>query len=394
MTGHFNIFEFLLKTPTDLLRSYCARRGILGDFSWESGRYQNADKVGAALRATGEIRFKETVAELGTVWALAGPEFTRAILNEANFYEDGEATAAIERHKSHLLKALWVVAERHKYLANSKILRDVDKLAPRSWLKRRGVPLRPGPVDHSVVEQLEDELSKFFMRTDLRGQNCKIDRLLRGEEELFFAYSEDHPASDLVFDKDGRLTSQITSRVFLLIFKHNDTEQTLDLYFDGPNEKKLELQKVFVRTVIGEELTGEAAGDGPVYELKRTLEPGFEFRHSANLGISSVAITKMRFVVDGEPWRRFTAEADTVGHPDALSEFLRALKFKLPEARLRLDQICVNVSFHRRPEDRHAPSRTIYLTHPNLIRLKDDDLGHRIRKMILQSGIEQLNVKT
>ena len=99
------------------------------------------------------------------------------------------------------------------------------------------------------------------MRTDLRGQNCKIDRLLRGEEELFFAYSEDHPASDLVFDNDGRLTSQITSRVFLLIFKHNDAEQTLDLYFDGPNEKKLELQKVFVRTVIGEELTGEAAGD-------------------------------------------------------------------------------------------------------------------------------------
>ena len=393
MTGHFNIFEILRKIPTDLLRTYCAAHGVLQDFAWGTMRFQDEERVGAALQASGET-FRSIMAEFDSVWMLHGPEFTRAILNEANFYENGEAVTAIGAQKSHLLKALWAFAERKKYIANSKILHGVDKLPARSWLKRHGIPLQPGPVDHSGVEQLEDELSKFFMSTDLRGQNCKIDRLLRGDEELFFAYTQDHPVSDLVFDDTGKLTSQVTNRIFLLIFKHNNAQHTLDIYFGGPKKQTLELQKIFVRTVIGEELTDAAADDDQVYELERTLDSGFEFQYSHDLGITSATITKMRFVVYGEPWRRFMAEADTINDPEALSKFVEALTTALPSALLFLDQICVRASFHRRPGDRRAPSRTIYITHPNLIRLKDDELGDRICKMLLQSGIERQLVKT
>ena len=132
MTGHFNIFGFLRKIPTDLLRTYCFRREVLADFQWKRGRYQDAGLVAAALQAAGEQKFQEIVAELQMVWDLAELEFTRAIMNEVRFHGDDEAAAAIKVQRGHLQKALWIFAERKAFLANSKILRDVDKLAPRS----------------------------------------------------------------------------------------------------------------------------------------------------------------------------------------------------------------------------------------------------------------------
>jgi hypothetical protein len=62
---------------------------------------------------------------------------------------------------------------------------------------------------------------------------------------------------------------------------------------------------------------------------------------------------------------------------------------ELPKSRLVLDQVCIKVLFHKREGDRKAPSRTFYITSPDTIRLKKDDLGELIDQMLIQSEIER-----
>jgi hypothetical protein len=166
--------------------------------------------------------------------------------------------------------------------------------------------------------------------------------------------------------------------------------RTLEIYIEGDRNVVSDLQQIFARTVIGDEIPREAPADERIYDLNRLLEPGFQFQHSANLCIADIRVTKMRFRLDGEPWRRFTAEADNFKKRDALDDFVTALTDRLPKSRLVLDQVYINVLFHKREGDRKAPSRTFYITYPNSIRLKMDDLGEKITEMLVQSGIERI----
>ncbi len=388
MSKHFQLLDFLRRAPKDLLQTYCARRDVLAGFLWGPGRGVPADRVASELQRAGSEPYQKIVTEFRELSDLAGPGFTRELLNEANFHDDGEALAALSAIRSHIGKAIWTLLERPGLIPNATILRNVEKLPPGAWIKRWGLPSRPGPVEPSVVQELQDALVTFFTKSQFRGQNCKIDCLRRGDEEIFFAYPEDHPDTELVWS-GNELTPQIRNPVFEVIFKHNDKRHTLELYTEGDRTIAPKLHALFARVVLREEIAEEAGDETQFYDLSRILELGFEFQHSDELGIADVRVTKMRFVVEGEPWRRFVAEADNSEDRQALDAFVGALTTKLPKARLFLDQVYISVRFHRREGDRQAPSRTFYITYPNSIRLKKDDLGERIAEMLVQSGLER-----
>ena len=385
MTGHFNLLDFLRRIRTELLQAYCGRRETLADFHWGKSRRVEPERLADALQATS--KFDEIVADFREIHEMADAGLTVGLLNEAQFHGDATASQAIDAQPSHLAKAFWVVLERPAFIAASKVIRHVDKLPPGSWIKRRGLPRCPGPVNQSMVERLQDGLIEFFTRTEYRGKSCKIDCLRHGDEEIFYAHAEDYPDTHLLWE-DGAPTARVLSKGFPLIFRHDDARRTLDIYIEGANDVIPKLQDIFAEAVLGESLTDDATDEGHVYRIERTLEPGFGFRHSQNLGIKSVSIAKMRFIVPGEPWRRFTAEADTGQNRDALANFVAQLTTKLAPDQLILDQIWLRVKFARRPRDRRAPSRTFPITPPNSIRLKKDELGDRIVQMLIQSGIE------
>jgi len=388
MSKYFNLHGFLRSAPKELLQAYCARRGILQGFEWGVGKKVHAERIVEALRSAGDVMFSRAVAEFHVIWELHGQGFTRGVLNEASHHSDHTAYETLSK-LTHLGKAFWTTLERPAWVSNAKILSDVDKLPPGAWIKRGGLPQRAGWVDQSTVEQLQDSLIEFFSKTEHRGFNCKIDCLQRGDEEIFFTYAEDHPDVDL-FWLDGQLEPQVLNPSFKLIFKHKDVQRMLEIYIEGNRNVVPDLQQIFARTVIGDEITREASADERIYDLDHLLEPRFQFQHSDDLGIADIRVTKMRFHLDGEPWRRFTAEADNFKKRDALDDFITALTNRLPKSRVALDQVCINVLFHKREGDRKAPSRTFYITHPNSIRLKMDDLGEKITEMLVQSGIERI----
>jgi hypothetical protein len=385
MTEHFNLLGFLRRIPTALLRAYCGRQGILADFPWGGGRRVEAERLAEALHMV--ATFDEIVAEFREIHEMADAGLTVGLLNEARFHKDAVVIEAIEAQPSHLAKAFWVVLERPMFIAASKVIRHVDKLPAGAWIKRRGMPACPGPVNQSMVERLEEALIEFFTRTEYRGKSCKIDCLRHGGEEIFYAYAEDYPDTHLLWE-DGTPTARVLSKGFPLIFRHNDTRRTLDIYVEGANTIVPQLQNIFAEAVLGESLIDDTTEAGHIYQIERTIEPGFEFRHSPDLGIKSVSIVKMRFIVLGDPWRRFMAEADTGWDRDALHNFVAQLTTKLAPDQVVLDQTWLQVKFERRPRDQRTPSRTFPITPPNSIRLKKDELGDRIVQMLIQSGIE------
>lgn len=387
MSKHFNLLEFIGQAPKPLLQAYCAKRGLLHGFDWGTKKKVDREQLAQALTEAGPTTYERVAVDFRAIWDLHGVGFTRGILNEARQHGDVEAYTILGG-LTHLGKALWATLERPDWAANAKILSDVDKLPAGAWVKRGGLPRRAIEVDPSTVDRLENDLIDFFTRVEHRGRNCKIDCLRRGSEEVYFTWAEDHAESDLLWHQ-GQLRPQTLNRSFRLIFKHNDERRTLDVYFEGNRDLVPDLQVIFSRAVIGDAIDRDTPDEQSVYAIDQVLEPGFEFIYPPGLGIADVRVIKMRFYLEGWPWRRFLAEADTTKDRAALEDFVRQLKVDLPQSRLVLDQVCINASFHKRDNDRRARSRSFYITHPDSLRLKKDDLGEAIEQMLLMSGIER-----
>ena len=241
-----------------------------------------------------------------------------------------------------------------------------------------------------MAERLEGELVRYFTEVEHRGRNCRIDCLRSGDDEIFFTYAEDHPDTDLLW-LDGQLKPHVLSKSFRLIFKHNNSRRSLDIHIEGSREVVPDLQVIFAEAVLGEEIARDAPKDEQIYALDEILTPGFQLIHPDELGIADARITKMRFRLIGEPWRRFMAEADVSANRDALTDFVENLTMRLPRSRLQLDQVCIAVKFHKRAGDRRPPSRQVFITYPNSLRLKHDELGASIVQMLVHSGIERMS---
>ncbi len=388
MSKHFNLLEFLRRVPKDLLQLFCARQDILQGFDWGAGNKVAAEQVADALRAQGTDIARGAMANFNGLCDLAGPGFTQGVLNEAKFFSDDVAYKAIQGRKSHLGKAFWVTLERPQYVVNAKILSDIDGLPAGAWIKRGGMPARPGPVDQSVVQALEAKLIEYFSAREYRGANCKIDCLRRGSEEIFFAYAEDHPDTEL-FWQDGQLVPQVLNPSFQLIFKHDDERRTIEIYIEGDRRLVPDLQQLFSASVIREEVPRESPLNNRIYDIARLTQPGFQFLYAPDLGIAGVRVSLMRFVLQGEPWGRFTVEVDNTKTRDALETLIGNLTAKLSMSRVVLDQVCIKVTFHKREGDRKMQTRDCYITNPNSIRLRKDELGEKIATMLIQSGIER-----
>jgi hypothetical protein len=237
------------------------------------------------MDSVGEVEIRPALAQFRTIWDLHGSAFSRGILNEAEFHNDTTAHEVLKQ-LSHLGKAFWAATERPAWTRTAKIISGVDKLPPGAWIKRAGLPARPGPVNAAMIEELETALVAFFTKQEQRGRNCKIDCVRQGDCEVFYANAEDYPDTQLNW-KDGILTAQTTSPSFGLVFKHYDGDRMLDVYLDGDHLIVPDLQQIFARTVLGEEIERDMPVRQPIYDIGRVLKPGFQFRHSPELGMAA-----------------------------------------------------------------------------------------------------------
>jgi hypothetical protein len=395
MGKSFNPTDFVRRARSTLLRQYCENRGILKSFEWGDDDKVDAEAFIRAIQEDeqadiqNEGLLKLVTAHFRSVGELEGRGFTQGLFNEAEHIGDTAAIEALKAQRSHLARAFWATLNRPQLIPNAKILAQVDALPSGAWLKRKSLPARGLPVDDTAAEELENALVSFFTKEQWRGENCKIDCLRRGDEEIFFAYAEDHPQTD-VFWQGGSLTQQTLSPSFKLIFKHHDGLGTLDIYTDSDRDVIPKLQQLFAKAVIGDEIPLYPPPDEIIYDLPKLLEPGFQFQHSKDLGIHDVRVTKMRFRMVGAPWRRFLVEANTGKQPAALADLVGRLTSEFDSDELVLDQVWIKVHFVRGESDTRDRSPSFCITAPNSLRVQQNEFGDQIAEMLKQSGIETI----
>jgi hypothetical protein len=124
-----------------------------------------------------------------------------------------------------------------------------------------------------------------------------------------------------------------------------------------------------------------------VYDLNPLGQRGFQFVYEPSSGIQSAAVKKLRFsskVVRGD---RVTVEADTSGNSEAIYDLTEKVGKSVPLKLYNVTQaeIAAKVAVE---VNSPAKSVTFRITYPNSCSLKYDDEDLKMRKMLVESGIE------
>ena len=395
MSRHFNPLEFIRHAPMHLLKVYFEERKLLPGFEWEPD--PSAETLLQAITTLGEHTRGPVLFDFQELHQRSRDGgFVRAILDESGFHGiDPNLAETFAGMKNALEKAFWVFLYRkEEYWDGSNVIWRVDKITSRNrWDSRLGLPARPGDVDEGMVEELRQQLIKHFSSKEGRGQRCKVEAYRRGAEEIFYAYPEDYGTTVNEYTGDD-LEARPAKFAFEIIFRHVDSERRLDIFSEGAVSDVGELQVIFARAVLNEEIDADYEFSPPVYDLDRLLESDFDFQWPDDTGIRAVFVRTLRVILESDDFQRITIEADPKRRERATYDLLSAATSEISEELATVDHAILSVVFHRGPNDRRTPTRTVHITTPHTCRMNHDERGEHIHRMLVQSGIEIADSET
>lgn len=141
------------------------------------------------------------------------------------------------------------------------------------WRKRDGLPKSVPPWNADIRETLEQTLQNYFVAKQGRGKVCTVEmRNHRKNLHYFIAYPDDYIRHVLHHDESGQLVLLRSRPTFEVVFLYNSAEGTLELHAKGGEKTKRALERIFIETVLPEEVPEYC---GPVYDLSVFKEAGF-----------------------------------------------------------------------------------------------------------------------
>lgn len=256
-------------------------------------------------------------------------------------------TADLDRHEGFHSKALWVFLEHESVFRVAGLMYHADTLSSRYWKRRTGLPKNQPDVSHKVMQELATALSAFYREKQGRGYRCKVDPYLRSNRyHYLFAYPEDYIDTFIGFDQDGSFARRPQRRAFEVIFVYDPHEGTLDLFAQGDKRLRGDLQEIFGRVMLKEELGPETYNSAP-YHLNGLKDPRFGFPTEPVDGIAEVRVKRLRLSILGQGKRRIILEADPEGKPEEIYEMMTNWlnATHLPLAILNVTQATIQILF-------------------------------------------------
>jgi hypothetical protein len=254
------------------------------------------------------------------------------------------------------------------------------------WHKRKGLPNVPASVHEDGCRALAAGISTYFHRTEGRGKNCVVEAFRRGDSDYFFAYPEDYSQRSPGW-VEGEFEPRPHNPAFEVIYVYSQKDGTLDLNCREANKADETLQGMFATEILKLSELPPDPRDERVYDLNPLRERGFQFDYDPASGIQSVAVKKLRLsskVVKGD---RITLEADTAANREAIYDLLDKVGRSVPLRRYNVTQVELAAKVVLKADGK-PKSVTVSITHPNSCSLKYDDMDLRLRKMLVDSGIE------
>jgi len=390
MARQYSTRNFLRQMPNALLARYFQGRGLFGNIDFAAMKEGKPDKLFAAWLALPDGQRNEMDAEFRDIFEMSCEKGFRAIIDETSWQmrEDIDALTSFVEMLSdlsnHYERAMITFLDHNPFWRVATRFYHADTLP--YWRKRKNLAHRMAAVDEDSLQQLAALIRHYFHHTEGRGKNCVVEPFRRGDLDYYFAYPEDYSQQSIEW-VDGEFGRRPHNPAFEVIYVYSQKEGSLDLNFRGSYKAIEPLQGMFATAMLKLDKLPPDPKDERIYGLSPLLQRSFDFTYDAGSGIEEVAVKKLRLSSRVKKGDRITLEADTSEDRDAVYDLLDQMGKTIPLHMYNLTQAELAVSVVVDP-DKPAKRMTIRITYPNSCSLKYDELGLKLRAMLVNSEIE------
>jgi hypothetical protein len=386
MRIEYNPRKFLLLVPLPMLREYFDGRGVLGDVAWDDLKEDDYELVYAAWQALSAQAREAIGADFLNVAGLATKQGIQVIIEEGKFH-NRDLVAELATFPSHTEKAFHTLLQYPRVFRVASQLNYADNLT-RYWHRRHDLPKKPPDISAEARMALRKAVSDYYVENQGRGQYHDFDLRRHGSVHYFIVYLSDYPDTFAGFDDEGKMRRRPQTPAFDVVFRYDESRGHLDLYAEGPKQLRRDLEELFAKTALAEDLSLQSP-DGVAFHLDHLKDPSFSFPTESAAGIFSVTIRTMQLSVPDKSTGRVTLEllpyTDGGNIHDLIEDALNKNNWRLED--LRVDQVKLKVTFlHGRPR----PKTVTFNLSPNSCALKEYVAEHAtIRRHLKPWGIER-----
>jgi hypothetical protein len=252
------------------------------------------------------------------------------------------------------------------------------------------MPKKEPDISPEARAEFEASLSAYYQQRQGRGRRCRIDLYLRGGRyHYIFAYPEDYASTFVGYGLGDRFERHPQRPAFELVFIYDPEDGTLDLYAPGDKNLKADLQQIFSRVFLHEEL-GSETGDSHSYELNGLKQRDFPFPTDPEDGVLDVRVKKLRLTAMGNPRRRITLEGDTKSGRDDLYDLMEEAlnNERLPLSVVNVTHTSIQMLFAN--GDKAPKSLTFEISFPHYCNLRDTRQHRKAKAYLKRWGIARV----
>ena len=306
--------QFLRQVQIGLLREYFTRRTTLGHIAWDSLTEAEIEPIYEAWHGLPEVERKEIESDFRHVHALGEADGTRALIEEGHFHHL-DLTPSLDAVDGHLNKAFWTFVH-HTYVFNvAERLHRADHLNSRFWRKRKDIPKKQPDVGPTALEELANAVAAYYWERQGRGSPCRAEAYLRVDRyHYLFVYPKDYADTFTGYDDAGQLERRSWNPAFEVIHLYDPDDGALDLYVHGDKTIVRDLQELFGRAILHEEL-GEETRTAAPYDLNGLKRRDCVFPTDPAHHVKEVRVSALKLSLVGSPKKRITFEATDANAP-------------------------------------------------------------------------------
>ena len=383
--------QFLRQAENGLLEQYFAQRKEQVDVPWDELPETDSDTIYEAWQQLPEASVIGIDEDFRNIAQLASGEGIRTLIEEGHFHKV-ELAPSLDARDGFVNKAFWVFLNQRRVFDVALILDRSDHLNGRYWRMRKDMPKKAPDLSPDAIDELARSLSAYYREKQGRGRHCHVDKYLRADRKhYFFAYPQDYADTFIGYDDKGAFERKRQNPAFEVIFVYDPIDGELDLFAQGGKDIKQDLQEVFARTILHEDLGQEDKTSQP-YELNGLKKRDFAFPTDPADRIAEVRVKALRLSVIGNGGRQLSFEVPPKGPTREIHDFIEnALDAEqLPMAMVNVKSAAIQVRFDTSGgPGRQTKTVSFRVSHPDSCNLKDSPEELLVKQYLKRWEIER-----
>ncbi|MGQ9589913.1 MAG: hypothetical protein ACUVYA_06425 [Planctomycetota bacterium] len=383
--------QFLRQVQNALLREYFTHRKVLCDVEWSKLKETEVEPIYERWRGLPEAVRKWIESDFRSIHAMDSPEGTRALIEEGRVHQL-DLTRDLDGLDGYLDKAFWVFIHHNEVFKVAARLNRADHLNDRYWRKRKNIPKKKPDVSPEALEELATGISAYYWENQGRGAPCRAEAYLRaGRYYYVFVYPKDYSDTFIGYDDNGQFERRPHNPAFEVIYVYDPEGGALDLYVQGDKKIVRDLQELFGRAILHEEL-GEETRNSVPYDLNGLKRRDFPFPTDPADGVKEVKVTALKLSLVGKPKKRITFEDDPKEPKNSIHDLIQTAldERRLPMSMLNVRSAVIKMVFENtNGSGRPRKTLTFRVSYPNSCNLKDSPEELVAKKYLQEWKIER-----